>query len=53
LAAQHRDLIRFVVDEESGYIRSCGIDFDDEPVCLHLARAAALAWTRRPTMGRP
>lgn len=29
------------------YIRSYGIDFDDEPVCLHLARAAALAWTTR------
>jgi thiopeptide-type bacteriocin biosynthesis protein len=35
------------------YIRAYGIDFDDEPVCLHLARAAALAWTRRRAMGRP
>lgn len=26
------------------YIRAYGVDFDDEPVCLHLARAAALAW---------
>lgn len=31
------------------YIRAYGIDFDDEPVCLHLARAAALAWTARTT----
>jgi len=34
------------------YIRAYGIDFDDEPVCLHLARAAALAWTAR-TRGGP
>ncbi|MGC4851884.1 lantibiotic dehydratase [Micromonospora sp. DT4] len=31
------------------YIRAHGIDFNDEPTCLHLARAAALAWSaRRP-----
>lgn len=29
------------------YIRAHGVDFDDEPICLHLARAAALAWTTR------
>ncbi|MDG4803703.1 lantibiotic dehydratase [Micromonospora sp. WMMD980] len=29
------------------YIRAHGIDFDDEPHCLHLARAAALAWLAR------
>lgn len=32
------------------YIRAYGIDFDDEPVCLDLARAAALAWRTR-TLG--
>ncbi|WP_218011186.1 lantibiotic dehydratase [Herbidospora mongoliensis] len=29
------------------YIRAYGIDFDDEPICLYLARAAALAWRAR------
>jgi thiopeptide-type bacteriocin biosynthesis protein len=29
------------------YIRARGIDFDDEPACLHLTRSAALAWTAR------
>jgi lantibiotic biosynthesis protein len=33
------------------YIRAVGIDFDDEAVCLYLARAAALAWSARFTGG--
>jgi thiopeptide-type bacteriocin biosynthesis protein len=33
------------------YIRAVGIDFDDEAVCLYLARAAALAWSARTNGG--
>ncbi|HEY4376479.1 MAG TPA: thiopeptide-type bacteriocin biosynthesis protein, partial [Acidimicrobiales bacterium] len=36
----------------ANYVRSFGIDFDDEAICLHLARAAALAWTARRTGGQ-
>jgi len=35
------------------FIRAVGIDFDDEAVCLYLARAAALTWRARTTDGRP
>ncbi|MEH1124849.1 lantibiotic dehydratase [Micromonospora sp. CPCC 206061] len=35
------------------YIRAYGVDFDDEPACLHLARAAAQAWTATHTTGVP
>lgn len=35
------------------FIRAVGIDFDDEAVCLHLARAAALAWFHRTTRSHP
>lgn len=34
------------------YIRAYGVDFDDEPVCLHLARSAALAWTAHTSQAR-
>jgi thiopeptide-type bacteriocin biosynthesis protein len=34
------------------YVRACGIDFDDEAVCLYLARCAALAWSARTADGR-
>ena len=33
------------------FVRACGIDFDDEAVGVHLARAAALAWTARTSGG--
>lgn len=33
------------------YIRAYGVDFDDEPVCMRLARAAALTWTTRAHRG--
>jgi thiopeptide-type bacteriocin biosynthesis protein len=35
------------------FVRACGIDFDDEAVGLHLARAAALSWTTRRNNRRP
>jgi thiopeptide-type bacteriocin biosynthesis protein len=35
------------------FVRACGIDFDDEAVSMHLARAAALTWAARTTGGRP
>ncbi|MFD0594004.1 hypothetical protein ACFQZ4_17250 [Catellatospora coxensis] len=31
------------------FIRAVGVDFDDEAICLYLARSAALAWTARTT----
>lgn len=31
------------------FVRHVAIDFPEEQACLHLARAAALAWTARPT----
>ncbi|MFP3991020.1 lantibiotic dehydratase [Streptomyces sp. E11-3] len=31
------------------FVRHVGIDFDEEAICLYLARAAALAWTGRST----
>ncbi|MFI5803349.1 lantibiotic dehydratase [Streptomyces sp. NPDC051561] len=31
------------------FVRHVGIDFEEEAICLYLARAAALAWTRRTT----
>ncbi|MEV4412977.1 lantibiotic dehydratase [Catellatospora sp. NPDC049609] len=34
------------------FIRAVGVDFDDEAICLYLARSAALAWTARATAGR-
>lgn len=34
------------------FIRAVGIDFDDEAICLHLARAAAVAWFAHSTGGR-
>ncbi|WP_344917352.1 lantibiotic dehydratase [Streptosporangium oxazolinicum] len=34
------------------FVRACGIDFDDEAVGVHLARAAALAWTARTSGSR-
>ncbi len=34
------------------FIRAVGIDFDDEAVCLYLARAGALAYFARTTGGR-
>jgi thiopeptide-type bacteriocin biosynthesis protein len=45
------DALRHVL--HGHYIRAYGIDFDDEPVCLHLTRAAALAWTARTSRARP
>ncbi|MGH3735011.1 MAG: lantibiotic dehydratase [Micromonosporaceae bacterium] len=35
------------------FIRAVGIDFDEEAVCLHLARAAAMAWFHHTTGARP
>ncbi|WP_262401989.1 thiopeptide-type bacteriocin biosynthesis protein [Actinomadura sp. CNU-125] len=34
------------------FVRTCGIDFDEEAIGLYLARAAALSWTVRETGGR-
>lgn len=34
------------------FVRAVRIDFDEEALCMYLARAAALAWTARTT-GRP
>ena len=31
----------------SYYVRAYAVDFDDEAICLHLARAAAKSWTAR------
>ncbi|MFG3423229.1 lantibiotic dehydratase [Micromonospora sp. NPDC048063] len=45
------DALRHVL--HGHYIRAHGVDFDDEPVCLHLARAAALAWSARHQGERP
>jgi thiopeptide-type bacteriocin biosynthesis protein len=33
------------------FVRACGIDFDDEAVSMHLARAAALTWAAGTTAG--
>jgi thiopeptide-type bacteriocin biosynthesis protein len=33
------------------FVRACGINFDDEALCLHLARAAALTWATGATRG--
>ncbi|MBU8857678.1 lantibiotic dehydratase [Micromonospora sp. b486] len=45
------DALRHVL--HGHYIRAHGVDFNDEPVCQHLARAAALAWSARHRTQRP
>lgn len=35
------------------FVRACGIDFDDEALSMHLARAAALTWAARTPGHRP
>jgi lantibiotic biosynthesis protein len=43
------DVLRSLL--HANFVRTCGIDFDDEAIALHLARSAALTWTARTNEG--
>jgi hypothetical protein len=35
------------------FVRAAGVDFGEEAICLHLTRAAALAWRHRAKRATP